>query len=151
MVLLVSMASPLLAAPPAADSLGWMAGAWAGRDGDVEMEEVWTAPRGGTLIGLHRDVRGPKTVSFEFLRIETTADGLVYQASPMGRPATPFKLVEGGPRRAVFERKAHDFPQRILYWLDEQGALHARIEGPQGGRNVSQEWRWEPARLGHGH
>jgi hypothetical protein len=49
--------------------------------------------------------------------------------------------VEHSDRRVVFENRSHDFlPQRILYWLDAQGALHARIEGPQGGKTVSEEW-----------
>ena len=35
----------------------------------------------------------------------------------------------------MFENRQHDFPQRILYWLDAAGAMHARIEGPQGGQD----------------
>ena len=31
-------------------------------------------------------------------------------------------------------------------WLDAPGALHARVEGPQGGRTVSEEWVWTRAR-----
>ena len=55
-------------------------------------------------------------------------------------------MVESGDKRVVFENKQHDFPQRILYWLDAQGALHARIEGPQGGKTVSEEWVWKRAK-----
>ena len=124
-------------------ALAWMAGHWRGADGGTEMEELWTAPAGGTLLGVHRDVKNGRTVSWEFLRIETTPDGIVYQASPTGRPPTPFKLVESGERRAVFANPQHDFPKRILYWLAKDGALHARIEGDAG---KSMEWRWERAR-----
>ena len=46
----------------------------------------------------------------------------------------------------VFENLQHDFPQRILYWLDAAGAMHARIEGPQAGKTVSEEWVWTRAR-----
>jgi len=67
-------------------------------------------------------------------------------ASPGSRPAVAFKLVEAGERRAVFENKQHDFPQRILYWLDAAGAMHARIEGRQGGKNASEEWVWTKSR-----
>jgi hypothetical protein len=35
------------------------------------------------------------------------------------------------------------YPQRILYWRDTDGALHARVEGGQG---KAMEWRWERAR-----
>jgi hypothetical protein len=136
------------AAPPpaAATSLAWMAGHWAGTAGPLRMDEIWTAPDGGALVGLHKDVSvapgPPRMVSFEFLRIETAGDSLVYVAQPGGRPPTRFPLAEIGNRRAVFANPAHDFPQRILYWLDDAGALHARVEGPQGGKTVGEEWTW---------
>jgi hypothetical protein len=85
-------------------------------------------------------------VSFEFLRIQATPEGVVYFASPRGAAPTPFKLAELGEKRVVFENRQHDFPQRILYWLDPAGTLHARIEGPQGGKTVSEEWVWTRAR-----
>jgi hypothetical protein len=127
-------------------ALSFMAGAWEGRDGELEMEELWLEAKGGVMLGLHRDVKGGRVVSFEFLRLEARADGVVYHASPGGRPPTPFTLVESGDRRAVFANPKHDFPQRILYWLDAEGSLHARVEGPQDGRTVGEEWSWRRAR-----
>jgi hypothetical protein len=122
-------------------ALSWMAGAWGGTVDGVEMEEHWTTAKGGSLIGMHRDIAKGRTVSFEFLRIEEQNGGLVYLSSPKGAPVTPFRLVEAGPMRAVFANPQHDFPQRIIYWKD--GAdLRARIEGPQGGKTVGEEWRW---------
>jgi hypothetical protein len=140
----VLIALALAAPSPAAtaESLSWLAGSWSGAQGPVEMEESWTAPRGKTLLGVHRDVKEGRTVGFEFLRIEEAADGVTYWASPEGRPATPFKLTESGDKRVVFENLQHDFPQRILYWIDADGALRARIEGPKGGKTVGMEWRW---------
>ncbi len=112
----------------------------------MQMEEIWTSAAGGALVGLHKDVvtrdGAARMVSFEFLRIETTADGIAYVAQPAGRPPIRFARVESGPRRVVFVNPAHDFPQRILYWLDDAGALHARIEGPKQGKTVGQEWTW---------
>jgi hypothetical protein len=110
------------------------------------MEEIWTSPAGDALVGLHKDVstRGgaARMVSFEFLRFERGADGIAYVAQPGGQPPTRFALVEHRPRRVVFANPSHDFPQRILYWLDDAGALHARVEGPRDGRTVGQEWTW---------
>ena len=123
-------------------SLAWMAGTWTGEDGGTATEEVWIAPRGGLMLGLHRDVARGKAVSFEFLRIEATADGIVYFASPKGAPPTPFRLVEGKEGRAVFENPKHDFPVRILYWLGPDNSLHARIEGP-GLKPKAYEWVWK--------
>lgn len=127
-------------------ALAWLEGRWVGEKDGVSMEELWTAPRGGALLGLHSDVKAGKLVSWEFLRIDTTAEGTFYFASPRSRPPTPFKLVESGEQRLVFENRQHDFPQRISYWLDAQGALHARIEGPQAGKTVGEEWVWTKAR-----
>ena len=120
----------------------WLAGSWQFTAGARCVEEHWTQPSTNMLVGTSRTVEGGRTVSFEFLRIEAGADGLAYVAQPGGQPPTRFALVERGPRRAVFANPAHDFPQRILYWLDDGGALHARVEGPKGGRTVGQEWTW---------
>lgn len=130
------------ASPP---SLEWMAGSWSGSLDGVEMEELWTSEKAGSLLGLHRDVAKGRTVSFEFLRIEVTPDGATYWASPLGRPATPFRRVDGDAHRVVFENSEHAYPTRILYWLWDDGTLHARIEGTRGGKPASEEWSWRPA------
>ena len=127
---------------PDLSSLSWIAGTWTGVQGKVEMEEHWLPAKGNMMLGLHRDVVGPKTVMFEYLRIEATPDAITYWASPKGRPATPFRLKESGENRVVFENPEHDFPQRIIYWLDKDGALHAKIEGTQNGKVVAEEWTW---------
>ena len=136
----------LTLAPPApstdVSTLSWLSGRWAGTRDGTESEELWTDARGGTLLGVHRDVRDGKTVGFEFFRIEAAPGGLTYFASPQGRPATPFRAVEATKRRAVFENKEHDFPTRVLYWLGEDGKLHARIEGVLDGRPAGEEWTW---------
>ncbi len=123
-------------------ALAWMAGNWTGVHDGVEMEEHWLAPKGNTMLALHRDVVGGRTVSFEFLRIEATPDGITYWASPRGRPATPFRLVALKDKRVVFENADHDYPQRIIYWLGNDGSLHAKIEGILGGKPASEEWTW---------
>jgi hypothetical protein len=145
LIVVLVLAGPPRSGAGSADiaSLAWLAGSWEGKDAaGLEMEEVWTAPKGGTMLGLHRDVKDGKLVSFEFLRIESGAEGLVYQAQPRGRPATPFPLKEAAAKKVVFENPRHDFPQRILYWVTDDGALHARVEGMQGGKLVAEEWSW---------
>lgn len=149
-VVLALAALPSVAAPVPQDSdlrsLAWMAGTWTGTADGTDTEEVWIAPKGGTMLGLHRDVANGRTVSFEFLRIEGTPAGAVYWGSPGGNAATPFRQVSNADRRVVFENKDHDFPTRILYWLGQDGALHARIEGTQGGKAASEEWTWRRPR-----
>ena len=134
-------------AKPPLDSLSWMTGSWSGTSRGIEMEEHWTTAKGGSMIGIHRDVAKGRTVSFEFLRIEQQGDQIVYLSMPNGRsPATPFPLKEVSGTRVVFENPAHDFPQRIIYWKDGND-LRARIEGAMNGRPGSEEWRWSPSTL----
>ena len=136
--------SPRPAAPQTqAARLAWMEGRWGGTADGVEMEEQWSSSAGGALLGMHKDVKGGSMTSFEFMRIDTAPkEGLVYFASPRSAPVTPFVLLELGDKRVVFENKDHDFPQRILYWLDAAGALHARVEGTLKGSAESEEWTW---------
>lgn len=127
-----------LAAQPNLDDLAWMTGHWTSTNDGLVMEEIWTAPRGGVMLGLHRDARETKA-SFEFIRIAATPEGIVYFAQPGGRPPTPFALTESSATRAVFANPKHDFPKRIIYWLDE-GKLCARVEGDG---ESAEQWCWD--------
>ena len=122
--------------------LSWLAGNWTGTQGAVEMEEYWQEPKGNTMLGIHRDVSAGRTVSFEFLRIEANAEGVTYWASPHGKPATPFRLIEQTGKRAVFENAKHDFHQSVIYWVGDDGALHAKIEGNMNGKHAAEAGTW---------
>ena len=151
MAVLLSLASSIAFAGrtpgPDISALAWMAGNWTGTKDGVEMEELWQKPKGNTMLAVHRDVKEGRTISFEFLRIEATADAITYWSSPRGRPATPFKMIEQGEQRVVFENAKHDSPQRIIYWMTKDGSLHAKIEGTMGGKPASEEWTWQRTAL----
>ena len=133
------------AGPEAVAALEWLAGSWSGETGGLAMEEHWTSVSGGALLGMHRDVKNGRMVSFEFLRIDVSGGAVTYWGSPRSAPPTPFRLKELGPgRRVVFENPEHDFPQRILYWRTDDDALHARIEGPATTGEKAMEWTWRP-------
>jgi hypothetical protein len=125
------------------EALSWLEGHWISESGAGRSEELWTDAEGGMLVGVHRDVYASGQAAFEFLRIAVQDGRVVYLASPGGRPATPFRLVESGERSATFENSEHDFPQRIAYRLDADGVLSARIEGEVNGETRSSEWRWQ--------
>lgn len=110
--------------------LSWLSGCWASAGQDEGSGEVWMKPSGGSLFGVSRVVRGPKTVAWEFMRIVETEDGGVdFIASPSGQAAARFRLVEMSPERVVFENPEHDFPQRVIYQLLDDDRLLGRIEG----------------------
>ena len=132
----LALALPLSAAT--IDDLKWMSGRWAATVDGVQMEELWSTPAGGMLLGMHRDVRPNGKTWFEFMRIAETPEGIVYFAQPGGKPPTPFKLTESSEGRAVFSNPEHDYPQRLIYALRD-GQLCARTEG-EG--SAAEEWCW---------
>lgn len=125
------------------DALAWLEGVWTGATNGVAMEEHWSSPAGGGLVGMHKDTKGGRIVSYEFFRIvPADSGGVCYLTSPNGAPVTTFCAIEMSDSRVVFENLAHDFPQRIIYWRSGADTLHARIEGLVGGKLESEEWTW---------
>ena len=114
--------------------LSWIAGDWQSPPGGrAQVEEHWTQPAGGSMLGMGRTVAGARTVEFEYLRIEQREDGIYYVAQPKGRcPATDFKLTRASTQEAVFENPAHDFPKRIIYRKSVNDSLTASIDAGEG-------------------
>lgn len=130
----IAMPEPARAA---AGDMGWLAGAWVGTRGTggaTSIEERWSPPLGGAMLGVSRTVARERMRAFEFLRIVERDGGLVYIAQPGGGTPTEFVLTELGGTRAVFENPRHDFPQRIVYELSAEGGLSASIGFAKGGR-----------------
>ncbi len=109
--------------------LEWLAGKWEGREGTVRLEEYWMSPRGGVMPGLHRDLFAGGSAYFEYLRIAETDVGTIYYVSRLGKEPTAFRLIHSSKGKAVFENPDHEFPQRVTYRLDEEGALHVELSG----------------------
>lgn len=123
--------------------LGWLSGDWqTAPGGRAQIEEHWTQPGGGSMLGMSRTVAGNRTAEFEFLRIEQRDDGIYYVAQPKGRcPATDFKLTRVGSQEAVFENPQHDFPKRLIYRKMADDSLTATIDGGEGTKAITFQFR----------
>ena len=115
----------------------WLEGEWFGTRGSSTIDERWTPPKGGAMLGTNRTVKGDRMSAFEFLRIVEKGDGLVYVAQPGGGTATEFVLVEKDPTRVKFVNPKHDYPQRIVYEFNDEGDLTANIGFAKGGRGIT--------------
>lgn len=145
-ILGTALAALLAAAdtPPSVDQLGWMSGRWETASDGRWTEEVWSALRGGRMIGFSRSGAGDAVREFEFLRLEPGEDGVpVYLASPGGRPAIGFRLIEADGSSATFANPSHDFPQRIRYRRDGD-TLTATISAADGSHATSWTYRRSP-------
>lgn len=134
----------LMAAAPAdvaIDDLAWMSGRWESVSGERWVEEIWSAPRGGTMFAMSRTGSGDSLVEFEFIRLQRGEDGiLAFLASPGGRPAVPFRLIESGATSATFANPGHDYPQRIRYER-EGDILRATISAADG--SEARSWAFQ--------
>ena len=146
MKLNISMACALLILSTGAsasnlDKLGWLQGCWHVAGTDKGSVEQWTSAAGGSMLGMSRTVKGGKTQDFEFIQIrEDTSGKLVFIAQPSGAPPTSFPLLREDGAMFVFEQKAHDFPQRVIYRKDGDKAMMARIEGMVKGKLESMDF-----------
>jgi hypothetical protein len=72
------------------------------------------------------------------MRIVTESAGdIVFVASPAGQATTTFTLKFVGEDEVAFENLQHDFPQRIIYRLEQPDKLIGRIEGTINGESRS--------------
>jgi Domain of unknown function (DUF6265) len=132
---------------PTANDFAWLAGCWETNRNGREINEQWMKPSGGVLLGLGRTVANGKVVEYEFVQIREEKDGSIYYvAKPSGQPEASFKLIKLQNREATFENAEHDFPQRIIYRLEPDGSLFARIEGTSQGKPRGFDYQMKRAR-----
>jgi hypothetical protein len=141
-LLALTLATTAHAAP--ADDLArldWIAGSWIEDKDGVTTRETWLPPLGGAMAGAGQTNRGAGPPRVEHMKITAEPGGATYTAIVPGQPPTPFVLLPGKDGEAVFENKAHDFPQRVIYRRCGED-LCARIEGVLKGRPASEDWRY---------
>lgn len=120
--------------PHSMEQLRWISGCWENRSETRLSQEYWLPPVGDAMLGVNRLVRDGKLRFYEFLRIRQIGDSILYIVKPSGQKEASFTLIEVSDSLAVFENPEHDFPQRIVYQLNGDGTLAARIEGMQNGK-----------------
>jgi hypothetical protein len=119
---------------PTLNDLSWLAGCWEANLKGREVTEQWMKPGGGIMLGMARTVSKGKAAEFEFTQIREQDDAIYYVAKPSGQAEASFKLIKLQNKEAVFENPQHDFPQRVIYRLQSDGSLFARVEAAVKGQ-----------------
>jgi hypothetical protein len=128
------------------DRIAWLQGCWRSIRDETTIEEQWMAPRGGSMLGMGRTVRGSKTVEYELVMISQQNGRLAYEAHPSGQPSATFLSTTVSDTTIVFENAEHDFPQRVGYKRNGSDALEAWIEGQANGKSRRVDFAYERAR-----
>ncbi len=135
--LVLYLAAPLPAQAGANEDLSWMTGCRVQETGNKRVDETWLPPAGGVLLGVGRTVKAGRVTEYEYTRIESVKGIATYIARPGDQPEASFTAVEQTPTSIVFENRAHDFPQRIIYRALGPDHLQAAVEGPGNGGTVT--------------
>lgn len=139
---------PVLTEKASLADLAWLTGCWEGRQGEAVIEEVWSKPGGGSMIGFGRTVKANKTTSFEFMQFRERDGTLVFMPQPGGGTLVYFPLKDSFGGKLTFENKEHDFPQRVIYERKGPGLLLAAIEGTYKGKEEREEYQMKRVRCG---
>ena len=118
-------------------ALAWLEGCWRGTVNQREYREHWMPLRGGLLVGVSQTVAQGKTQGYEYLRVESRADGVYYVATPSGKSETAFRFTEQTVDRTedrndvifTFVNSRPEFPQKITYRRASEGWLYAAVGG----------------------
>ena len=125
----------------------WMAGCWETHSEGVWVEECWTGPRGGIMLGSGRSGKGEQLINWEVMQIVRTPTDdparpkVTFYGAPSNKDRTPFHWVASSSRDVTFLNAEHDFPQRIRYWREGRD-LVAEISLKDGTK--AQRWRYAP-------
>ena len=119
-------------------SFAWLAGTWRGEQGEVLMEETWSQPQAGNMVGMFRMLQGEEVAFYELMVIEQDEGGPVlrlqhFDAGLVGwerkKRCVSFPLRESAEGLAVFENPEEG--ERLRYELGE-GGLQVDLSTPEG-------------------
>jgi hypothetical protein len=130
------------------DKLSWIVDKWISPPGESITYENWVRIDDTAYSGESHSVINGITVFAEQLKIEKIGGDIFYTAVVEHNPGPVyFKLIELDTNKAVFENPEHDYPNRIIYMLKDDGSLYAKIEGKnKKGKEVYSEFFYTRAR-----
>lgn len=122
--------------------IAWISGAWAGEGLGGTVEEYWTKPGGGSLVGVFRLIGSDHKMKVcELLMIEERGKHVVYSFRHFGPGHKPweeldkplvFDLIRLTPNEAVFESSVQTNPKRLTYTRTGD-KLAIRVQGETDG------------------
>ena len=145
LTLLLTLALLRLQAPTL-ETLSWMKGCWETRGPGSVVDERWTAPQAGHMLGLGRTIRGDSLRSYELTIIRVRNGTLVYEAHPSGQEPATFTASTATDSMVVFRNPEHDFPQEVGYRKAGPDAMTAWVLGRINGNARRQDFPYRRIR-----
>jgi hypothetical protein len=136
--------------------LGWMVGRWSAAEGESRIEEIWSPPDAGIMMGSFRWLKGGETSLYEFMLLKPGPAGLelhIKHFSPdlvgwEGKDAsTAFDLVELDDREALFYPRASGSSGWAVYRIADDGWLEFEELSEEEGAEPGLKLRFAPSPL----
>ena len=123
------------------EDLAWLPGRWTGSHGVDWIEERWSDPAGGAMLGAFRAVTGGHPRFYELLALDSEGNGLVFRFRHFDHDLVGWEerteplvwdLVALTATDAVFLRRGvrkwmtyrHDPPDHLAVFFEDEGESH---------------------------
>ncbi|HYJ37362.1 MAG TPA: DUF6265 family protein [Chitinophagaceae bacterium] len=136
-ILIVGLLSVFACQQDVFNELQQLSGTWKMETKRGAIYESWSKTGKDEMLGKSFKLNGNDTITLENVRLSKSSDGLFYIPIVPNQnegKAVSFKMINSSNSTFVFENKAHDFPQRIIYHLISKDSVHAWIEGTKNGK-----------------
>lgn len=107
--------------------------------------EEWQAKTNSKMTGRSYRINNTDTVVMERIELYLEGNDIIYSpvvSNQNNQQAITFRLISITDGRYIFENKAHDFPQRVIYKIVSKDTVHARIEGIRNGQERGSDFRY---------
>lgn len=131
--------------------LSWLAGAWHGQVGGDLIEEHWSGPAAGTLMGMFRWMHDGRVRFYELLTIEPDGDHLAMRIKHFDPgligweekdQVVTLALVGLSHQEAIFYRDGEGQPLWLFYRREDASTLVAFFERDETGHAPEDEFRY---------
>ncbi len=125
----------------------WLEGTWVDeatfgfKQPPQHLHETWKVYP-DSISGMGYNVQGQDTNITEYISIMVINDKLTYVARPNGQAMVTFTLTSSTSNQWVFENKANDFPQKLIYKKLPSDSLSVTLEGIQNAMERSIELKY---------
>jgi hypothetical protein len=133
------------------EEVRFMSGHWLGSDGSSEIEEQWSEPSNGTMIGMYREMSAGKTTFYEFLAIAQEETGVVmrmkhFDANLVGWEekdrSVVFDVASTSKDEAIIVSRDQTKPIRLAYRRTSQTELTATLIRERDGKTLHDEFHY---------
>jgi Domain of unknown function (DUF6265) len=132
LITIVTSPAQAQSSPLTLNDVAWISGCWKARpdEGRFNNVEQWSKPFGNAMLGTGMELKGGKLVSWEHMKIEAAADGkIILVIKPHNQKEAAFTLTSTKPDTLSFENPQNDFPQKVSYRKEKDGAMEIRVDG----------------------